>query len=98
MPPGSDPLRRRQSHAPRPARQLEHTLARLRRCQLEHLLRDLRAAFIDVGRVIGPRTGDSGPHAVQVHAEVIEISTLCARSTIRPFHDALRFHERPPPN
>jgi hypothetical protein len=28
-----------------------------------------------------------------MRAQVIEISTLCARSTIRPFHDALRFHD-----
>ena len=67
-----DPLRRRQPDAPRPARQLEHALARLGRRQLEHRLRDVRAARVDVVRVLRPRPGDRGPHAVQVRAEIVE--------------------------
>ena len=82
--------RRRQPHAPRPARQLEHALARSGHRQLEHLLRHLRAAGVDVVRVLCPRPGHSGPHAVEVRAKV---ASPVARSGRPVASDALRFHD-----
>jgi hypothetical protein len=71
LPAGSDPLGRRQAHAPRPAGELEHALAGPRARQLEHLRGQLGAARVGVFRVLAPPACNRRPHAVKVSAEVV---------------------------